>query len=181
MGLFSFLSRKETLPQVRIRDMIWMNAGGKKQGCLKLLQQNPNTALVAWFPETQQLWQQFFDLHNLPNQVLLASHLNTLQIANKTIIMLEHYPLAAKEDAFLQMIRQPEVIILSALDEPLFAKFGGESTIALMQKMGMKEDEAIEHKMVSESLRNAQAELEKKVTVHQNAQSMQDWFAKNIS
>jgi len=178
MGLFNFFNKKA--PQVIVKDMIWMNGEGKMQGCLKLLQQHKDAVLLAWFPKTQQLWEQFMLQHQLPNKVHLTQHLNTLQLSGKSIIMLEHYPLAGKEDTFLQALHQQEVFILSALDEPLFTQFGSENIIALMQKMGMQQDEVIEHKMVSASLRKAQSKLETKVTVEHTAQSMQDWFSKNI-
>ncbi|MES2777269.1 MAG: hypothetical protein V4722_24035 [Bacteroidota bacterium] len=181
MGLFSFFSKKETIAKAKVKDMIWMYHGGKRQGCLNILKQNPNVALVAWFPETQQQWQEFLQQQQVSQPVLLVRGLNALQLTGKSIIMLEHYPLASKEENFLQSIKQPEVIVLSAMDEPLFTKFGGQRIIDLMQKLGMKEDEAIEHKMITQSLHNAQLKLEKKVITEQTAQSMQEWFAKNAN
>ena len=182
MGLFSFFSKKETAPQLKVKDVIWMHNEGKKQGCIRLLLQQPNTALVAWFPETQQLWQVFLQQRQLSQTVLLARGFNTLQLAGKQVMMLEHYPLAEKETTFFQSLNQPEVVVLSAMDEPLFTAFGGDRIIAMMQKLEMKEDEAIEHSMITKSLKNAQSKLEEKLKggIEQTATSMQDWFSKNI-
>jgi hypothetical protein len=182
MGLFSFFGKKETAPQVKVKDIIWMHNEGKKQGCIQLLLQQPNTALVAWFPETQQQWQAFMQQQQKPQTVLLARGLNTLQLAGKHIIMLEHYPLPDKETTFFLSLNQQEVVVLSAMDEPLFTAFGGDRIITLMQKLGMKEDEPIEHAMITNSLKNAQRKLEEKLKggIEQSATSMQDWFSKNI-
>lgn len=180
MGLFSFFNKKEKLPGAKVKDIIWMQGDGKKQGCLNLLQQHPQAALIAWFPETQQHWQVFLKQQQMPQTVLLVCSTNALQLSGKTIIMLEHYPLADKEVVFLGSLHQQEILVLSAMDEPLFTKFGGDRIIDLMQKMGMKEDEAIEHKIVSKSLYNARHKLEQKVTIEQTATSMQEWFDKNI-
>lgn len=38
--------------------------------------------------------------------------------------------------------------------------FAGDRVVAMMRAMGLKEDEAIEHKMVSRSIENAQRKVE---------------------
>ncbi len=182
MGLFSFFSKKETALQVKVKDIIWMHIEGKKQGCVKLLEQQPNTVLIAWFTETQQQWQTFMQQQHMPQTVLLARGLNALQLAGKHIIMLERYPLPEKEATFFQSLNQLEVVVVSAMDEPLFTAFGSDRIIALLQKLGLKDDEPIEHNMITNSLKNAQSNLEEKLKggIEQSATSMQDWFSKNI-
>ena len=72
-------------------------------------------------------------------------------------------------------------IILTALDEPLLSHFGGEKLIKIMQSLGMKEDEIIEHKMVSQSIANAQEKIEKKIVVEQSARSQAEWMERNLN
>lgn len=52
--------------------------------------------------------------------------------------------------------------------------------IGLLDKLGMKEDEAIEHVMVSQSMKRARIKIESGVTKELPAQSEQEWFAKNV-
>lgn len=66
------------------------------------------------------------------------------------------------------------------MDEPLFLHLGGERMIQLMQQMGMKEDEPVEHSLITNAIHNAQEKLAKKVTVEHTAGSMEEWFSKNI-
>ncbi len=47
-----------------------------------------------------------------------------------------------------------------SLEDDLMRIFAGERVISMMRAMGLKEDEAIEHKMVSRSIENAQGKVE---------------------
>ena len=71
------------------------------------------------------------------------------------------------------------VQVFSSMREPLFQQFGGERIIQLMQKMGIKEDELIEHPLISGSIQKAQKTIEKKVLIEQTALYQADWFEKN--
>ena len=156
-----------------------MHLAAKQQGLLNLLPQHPNAAVIAWFPQSQQQWQALLQQHHIQTHVMLAKQVNALQLTGRAIILVEHYPLASKEDAFLQTIPEGNIFVLSALDEPLLAKFGGDRVADLMKKMGMQENDVVEHALVTKSLRNAQEKLEKRITMEQTATSMQEWFAKN--
>jgi preprotein translocase subunit SecA len=46
--------------------------------------------------------------------------------------------------------------------------------------MGMKEDEAIEHALITSSIKNAQEKINSKVSFDQTAHSQADWFSKNL-
>lgn len=47
-----------------------------------------------------------------------------------------------------------------SLEDDLMRIFAGDRVVAMMRTMGLKEDEAIEHKMVSKSIENAQGKVE---------------------
>ncbi len=47
-----------------------------------------------------------------------------------------------------------------SLEDDLMRIFAGDRVVAMMRAMGLKEDEAIEHKMVSKSIENAQGKVE---------------------
>jgi preprotein translocase subunit SecA len=72
------------------------------------------------------------------------------------------------------------VTVLTALDEALLMIFGGDKLIKIMQGLGMNEDEIIEHKMVSQSIANAQEKIEKKVTIEQSMRSQSEWIERNF-
>ncbi|MFZ1452374.1 MAG: hypothetical protein WAT20_06700, partial [Ferruginibacter sp.] len=72
------------------------------------------------------------------------------------------------------------IIVFSAMDEPLFKHFGSEKLIPLMKMMGMKEEEVIEHSMVSKSIIKGQEKIAEQVTLEQTANSQEEWMRKNI-
>jgi hypothetical protein len=44
----------------------------------------------------------------------------------------------------------------------------------------MNEDQAIEHKLITQSVINAQQKIEKKVIIEQPARSQKEWMEKNV-
>jgi preprotein translocase subunit SecA len=48
-----------------------------------------------------------------------------------------------------------------------------------MKQLGLKEDEMIEHSMVSSAMKRAQAKIGKKITIEKRARSQQEWFDNN--
>jgi preprotein translocase subunit SecA len=72
-----------------------------------------------------------------------------------------------------------DVQVWSALDEPLFKHFGSDKIIQMMKQLGMKEDVAIEHNMISKAIQNAQEKISKKVLIDQAASSQEEWLKKN--
>ena len=71
-------------------------------------------------------------------------------------------------------------MVFSAMDEPLFKFFGSEKVIPLMKMLGMKEEKAVEHPMVSKSIINAQQKIASKVITEQPANSQAEWMEKNM-
>jgi hypothetical protein len=95
-----------------------------------------------------------------------------------------HYPLPSKEDQLIQKLNaafpQCPIIFYSSLDEPAFEIFGSDRIVGLLEKMGMKEEEAIEHTMVSQSMKRARAKIESSVAKEIITQSEAEWYAKNV-
>lgn len=88
--------------------------------------------------------------------------ITSLTIYDNPVIFIEHYPLRKKEEELFQSLRLTEAKIYSSLDEPLFAHFGGYKIIAMMQKMGMHENESVQHSLVTSALKNAQEKIARK-------------------
>ncbi len=72
------------------------------------------------------------------------------------------------------------MVFYSSLDEPAFKMFGGERLTGLLDTLGMKEDEAIEHSMVTKAMQRAREKVEAMVKVEQPATSEPEWFSKNV-
>lgn len=120
--------------------------------------------------------------HSMRLQNSLKDYLNKNHC---TLIFAEHYPLLSKEQPVLERIASLsdtdlKVCFYMSLDEPLMKKFGSDRIIELMKKMGMQEDEAIEHSMISSALSNAQKKLDAKVQTDAKSSSAEEWFKRNV-
>ena len=67
-------------------------------------------------------------------------------------------------------------MVYSSISEPIFQLFGGDKMIELMKKMGMKEDEMIEHEMISKSIMRAQEKIAETTTQYTSAKSQGEWL-----
>lgn len=162
--------------KVKVVDKVWMSKTAKLNACRQMIAVSPLCVFVAWFEETASDFQNALG----KDSILLAEKVDPTTLKDKMFVFAEHYPLAKKEEALFLSLNLKEVPVLSSLDEALFMQFGGERTIELMQKLGMKDDEVIGHAYITKAIKNAQEKLEKKVVVEKLARSAKEWFALNL-
>src|SRR5215204_581297 len=149
-----------------IYDRVFMQRQTKWNYCQKKLAADPKTIFIGWFDDTIAELENFLGRYNSsPAIILNARTTHRTQVQGSPIIFIEHHPMKSKEELIFEQLGLKEAIILTSLDEPLVKIFGGEKLIDIMQKPGMKEDEVIEHKMVSHSIVNAQKKIEERMIV----------------
>ncbi len=96
----------------------------------------------------------------------------------------EHYPIPEPDELLLNFafsrkdIGDPVAYV--ALDEPWLAHILGDRVSALLEKLGVDENECIQHPMVSSSIQNAQEKLGEKVQRDFPYDSIEAWLAGNI-
>lgn len=156
----------------KIIDKVWMSADAKFNACKAMAEANPACVFICWFQATYNQLKGFLSEENL----LLASQAASLSAPDRMIVFAEHHPLLRRETELFKLLNLKEVPVLSSLDEPLFGRFGGDKTIELMKKLGMKEDEVVGSNLITKALRNAQQKIEKQVVAEQEARSQYEWF-----
>ena len=172
MGIFN-LFKSSSAPR---NDMVWQTHEAKLEGCLKMLTAKPVDICLAWFEDTRDKFDRFLNTeHQRDIKIVMAKSLFNDYLDNKSVLFLEHYPLYSKEANLLAGKNVHEVWFLSSLGDPIFKLFG-DNLLSLMQKLGMGENECIEHNMVSKSILNAQKKLEKEVWSDFSATSGDDWL-----
>lgn len=178
MGIFDIFSSKKKGPEVK--DLVWISQTERFKACIRLQQENPGAVVVCWFPETEREFRKFASDNGAHiKEVKLAGSVSSYMVTGKPVIFLEHHPLKSKEDRLMKDWNAGKIFVLNSLDEPLFLHFGGEKIVGLVQKMGLKEDEAIEHSLITKSIVNAQQKLEEKVRIEITADSAAEWFRRN--
>ena len=174
--MFNLFKKKE--PTIKVIDRIWMYEKFKLNAFATELAKNPDTIFITWFDDSFQKIQSALSID--PTPVYNSREVSPAHIAGKKVILAEHYPLHEKENNLFTKLGLAEVTVWSALDEPIFYRFGAEKIIQMMKQLGMKEDVPIEHNMISKAIRNAQDKIAAKVTLEQDARSQNDWLERNI-
>lgn len=174
--MFGWFSKKEKTPALKSKDLVWISSEAKWNALPLLLMQKQPVFVYGWFQHTIEKAKKTLKEADLNIPVENAANFYDSPTANTTVILLEHHPLIQKETTILSAANPKEILVLSALDEPLFTYFGGERIISLMQKMGLHESETVEHKMISASILRAQQKISEKVPADFSAKSQQEWF-----
>lgn len=170
-GLFG--SAKST---TKVIDKVWISTQAKWNACAAMARVNADCVFVAWFQNT---YDRVKELIGDESRVFLAEKLDLPTAQKRLVVFVEHYPLSQPEQRLFDSLNLKEIPVLSALDEPLFMHFGGERTIELMKKLGVPEEEAIGHSLITSSIKSAQRKLEQKVRMEKKADSVEDWFQLN--
>ncbi|MFI5186227.1 MAG: hypothetical protein ACHQF0_05850 [Chitinophagales bacterium] len=177
--MFSLFNKKNE--SIKVKDIIWMNSDAKWNGLIDLWKKDKNTVFIFWFDKTlQQAQKKFSDQITGSIDLVTSKEVHHHLVKDKPVVAAEHYPLRKKKEELFQALHLEEVKVLSSLDEPLFKKFGSDNIIQLMKQVGMKENESLEHAMITKAIQNAQEKIKGQVKFEQSAHSQSDWLKKNL-
>mgnify|MGYP003575494279 CR=1 FL=1 len=172
--MFSFFKRKPK--QIPTVVKIWMTENARNNACFDLAQNQPSTTFVAWFEETRNSFTKFANAKGITSiDIQLATYFHVAK-EGAQVIFLEHHPLQAEEQQKFESLGLTEASVYTSMEEPLFGIFGGEKIVELMKKMGMREDDLIEHNLVTKSIKKAQDKIAEKAVLNSRANSQADWL-----
>jgi hypothetical protein len=199
MGFLDFLfgGKKRTNVEV-VPDHIWMTTDAKLVGLAKEAEERARSAtvailLVAHFPDvlarleeiaTKKIW-------DVPCKAIPASSLNkdlatSLSLDESAIIDIivgERHPLPSVDDRLAEFADGlPCRCRFShhvSLEDAVMQVFAGDWVKNVLMQLGMKENEAIESRMVSCRIRQAQQKIEGRAFGSLHAESAAEWLAKN--
>ncbi|MBL7738066.1 MAG: hypothetical protein JNK14_02520 [Chitinophagaceae bacterium] len=174
--MFSLFKKKEA--SVKVIDKVWISENAKWNGIREECKKDNSTIVIAWFSSTAARLETF--MTGAAFTVHLAREIHTSQLTGKRVLFAEHHPLRSKEQEQYQQWQLKEAIVCSALEEPLFKKFGSDKIIAMMKQLGMKEEECVEHRLISGAIENAQKKIGKKVITEHLANSQEEWMERNL-
>lgn len=180
--LSNLFGKKDTTPFTAIfKDKVYLHSAGKITACLQKAKASPDSIFIAWFTETAATFEKFFVHYGMDEKrVMLAEKIDITVLQNYQPVFLEHHPLNAKELALVTDWQLTGIAVFSAMDEPLFKHFGSDKMMPLIKLLGFKENEAIEHSYVTESIIKGQNKIAAKVLVEQTANSQVEWMKKNM-
>jgi flavodoxin len=180
--LFNLFGKKDNEADDHVFiDRAYVSTAAKMKACAELANKEPNHVFICWFADTAKQFKDFFRQQGLDENLVTETHyLHASKLVNKIPVFTEHYPLHNKELDLIKNWEANKIVVYSALDEALFRHFGSDKLIPLIKMLGMKEDEAIEHPMVTKSIIKGQEKIAEQVTLEQSASSLEEWMRKNI-
>ena len=93
-----------------------------------------------------------------------------------------HYPISTRENKILDKIKpliNSSTTFYSSLDDGAFKIFGADLIKTTLEKLGLADEEAIEHDMVSRSMKNAREKIEENVKHEIVCSTEKEWYHKN--
>jgi hypothetical protein len=180
--LFNLFGKKNEEPDNHVFiDRAYVSTGAKMKACAELAKKEPNHVFICWFADTVTQFKEFFRQQGLDENLVTETHsLHASKLLHKIPVFVEHYPLHSKELELIKNWDAKNIVVYSALEEPLFKHFGSDKLIPLMKMLGMKEDEVIEHSMVTKSIIRGQEKIAEQVTLEQLSGSQEEWMRKNV-
>ena len=73
-----------------------------------------------------------------------------------------------------------ELVFCLHLQSPLLRQFSANNILDMMENLGMKDDDFVEHPLVTSAINRARQKIAKQVLVGKNADSEKEWFDKNV-
>ncbi|MBP9078535.1 MAG: hypothetical protein KBG02_16820 [Haliscomenobacter sp.] len=180
MSFWDLFKKGASGPGFLISDLVWVTEEAKQTGFVNLIRQHPQALVLVWFDRTEETFQALLLREQLPEVAIQRARMTSSEeVEGKTVIFLEHYPLLSREVTLTRGWKPAQALFLTALDEPLFSRFGGDRLVNLVQQLGLEETENLEHPMITKSIARAQRKLDEKLKGGDIlAESQEEWFQK---
>ena len=177
--MFNLFKKKPEGPQ--LIDEVWRTTANLHDALYRAWEKDKSLLFLFWFEDRAREAETFFVQRTTEavNICLTRDHVSA-KYPGATIIVIGHYPLPEKENAFYATLHMDEIRIWSSLDEPLFMHFGGQKIIALLDSLGMDPNEMIRHSMLTKAIHGAQEKIAAKVTIEQSSTSASEWIRMNL-
>ncbi len=157
MSFLDFFKQKPQGPRINVR--VWMNQAAKEKACTRMAKEETTLIFIAWSKVTCNHFEDVFRREYVPNGVMTAKDILPSRIAGRKFVFLErHYDLD-KEKKFIESLNADDVLVHVSLSDPLMSAFNPERIQNLLEDMGHKDDEFIEHEMVNKSIERAMEKI----------------------
>jgi hypothetical protein len=189
--MFGFFKKKN---EIIIRDIIWRSDLYKYKALISDVQKNDKSIIVYYFEDTKIELENILKQHQITVSetsaittkawLIKASNLlHKNDVDNRKIIFAEHHPSFITETEITNHLLElgiKQVTFFISMEDELMKQFGGDRIIEMMNKLGYKDDEVIEHSMVSSSIQRAQKKIDEQVQFPSNTRNSKDWFKINV-
>jgi hypothetical protein len=194
MGLFDWLTGKRNNVEI-VEDRVWLTKKAKLAGVRRDIARalgDPDgpdgVIVVAHFQECLDELRATADTAAFDDSRLLVTGAESLarlycsgqgldESRNIWMIVGELHPVPSHDDGVLQFARSLTWHV--SLEDTVLKVFSGEWVEGVLKRLGMKEDEAIESRLVARRLRSALKKIASQATGDRPASSAAEWFERN--
>jgi hypothetical protein len=170
-----FFSSKKAL---KVSDTVFLNVTGCMKAIGKMLAGKEQKIVAVWFQEELDVIRR--ELSVFPeDRFVLAERLAAPNIASREIVFFGHYPIRSSETELCERLGIDEMRVYIHLDAPLLKSFGSDRIKEMMVKMGMNEDEPLNHTMITKAISNAQDMIAKHCITDMASRSEDEWMKAN--
>lgn len=174
--MFSFFKNKNNSKNTI--DRVFATQKEKFTSLAELARKEPKTVFITWFEKTNEELKSFFANENIEASIITDREASVRSMSQ--VVFVEHYPLYEREKNLFDTI-PGDCIVYTALDESFMRHFLQQDFVNLLQRMGMKENEYLEHNMITKSIQKAQQKLATQIISERLAHSQEEWMQKNVS
>ena len=200
MGIFDWLSKPKSNVDV-LNDRIWLTKqakfGGISEATAKHLAEPERpfaVLLVAMFQDCLTELQTAVEQNRFDQKKVvttLAEQLSGRAMSTASpddsqtivIIVAERHPIQAHNAAITEFAQtlpsRCQLVHHVSLEDPLLKMFAREWVQGILQRLGMKEDEAIESQMVARRIQQAAQKIERQAVSDLRANSAEEWMQLN--
>lgn len=176
-------------------DHIWLSQEAKLHGLKKeveSLQDADAVLLVAHFSDVLEQMRDVQESARIDSDVCLAEDLSDRIVdgwglredSTLLIVVGERHPLSSPDkriQEFAEGLRcRCRIVFHLSFEDPLMEFFGTESLKPMLQRLGMRDDEALTSGMVTKRIRGVQKKTEAGAFGNQRAGSAAEWLTLNV-
>jgi hypothetical protein len=186
-----------------IRFKVWKTRAGQLKGmsteAMRTITGGSDAVVVTFFNSRHQECKTFFERTGIPFvevtdgippggrpsiYLLPAGKVNLhhkAALSTPSVLFHGMHPMPGRDGHVAEYFSNAKAKwCFASLEDPLFKAFGMENVATLMETLGMKDSECVEHKFVDKAITSAQGKLEAKVRNELPASSEEEWFQKNM-
>lgn len=186
-----FLFRKKKAPKVRY--LTYSSLSAKYRQLLEQLTRKQTTTTVCYFfDETRDQFTQLADALGISWSVASSLDPSVIKICSayelasdhalQELIVLEPHPLYSTHENLLAAAGAACTTIMHvSMDDALLKTFNQNGMAQVMEKLGLGENDCLEHPMISKSLERAMKAIEARKPHFKDIRtSQQDWYQTNL-
>ncbi|HEV3299831.1 MAG TPA: hypothetical protein VG055_09320 [Planctomycetaceae bacterium] len=200
MGIFDWITGQKSNVEI-LDDLIWLTKKVKFERIAESVTQTHAAQdrpvaviLVAHFQDCLNELQTIVESGQFNGSVMAAAveKLNAASMAQTPffesqridIIVGERHPLASHDEAVVQFARsltcQCRVVHHLSLEDALLTTFAGDWVKNVLKGLGMKDDQAIQSKLVARRIKDCQRRIQRLASADVSADSAEQWMELNI-